>query len=114
MHEVHTIWSAPDELTAKALRGAWDVVPALVDSHGCCDVPSGAVVRMLDDYVHDLVITGTKHTLDNDGGLSYRFESRLGLVLPHHEHEHADPHFYRPDAIAELVEARHLEDDDDG
>lgn len=88
-YEVHTIWAAPDELTSKALRGAWDVVPALVDSHGCCDVPSDAIVRMLDDYVHDLVITGTRHTLDGEGGLSYRFESRLGLVLPHREHEHA-------------------------
>lgn len=89
LHEVHTIWCAPDELTAKALRGAWDVVPALVNSHGCCDVPAEDIVAMLDDYVHDLVVTGTKHSLDGEGGLSYRFESRLGLVLPQREHAHA-------------------------
>lgn len=88
MHEVHTIWSAPDDLTAKALRGAWDVVPALVDSHGCCGVPSDAIVRVLDDYVHDLVITGTRHTLDGPGGLAYRLITRAGLVLPEQEHAH--------------------------
>jgi len=89
LHAVHTIWAAPDDLTAKALRGAWDVVPALVDSHGCCEVPSIDVIHMLDDYVHDLVITGTPHVLEGPEGLEYRFECRLGLVLPDKERAHA-------------------------
>jgi hypothetical protein len=33
---------------------------------------------MLDEYVHDLVITGTPHSL---GELHYRFENRLGLQV---------------------------------
>lgn len=88
-HSIHTVWRAPDELTARALQGAWDVVPALLDSHGCCDVPSDAVTRTLDDYVHDLVITGTPHAVRGEGGLEYRFITRLGLSLPDHEHAHA-------------------------
>jgi len=86
LHLVHTKWKAPDELTARALRGAWDVVPAVLDSHGCCDVPSDEVIRTLDDYVHDLVITGTPHQTRGEGGLEYRFTTRLGLALPDHAH----------------------------
>ena len=86
LHLIHTKWRAPDELTAKALRGAWAVVPALLDSHGFCDVPSEAVTKVLDDYVHDLVLTGTPHVVHGDGGLEYRFRTRLGLTLPEHDH----------------------------
>ena len=88
-HSIHTVWRAPDELTARALRGAWDVVPALLDSHGCCDVQSEDVIAVLDAYVHDMVVTGTEHTVRGDGGLEYRFTTILGLELPEHEHERA-------------------------
>jgi hypothetical protein len=86
LHMVHTIWNAPDDLTSKALRGAWDVVPALVNNHGCCGVPASDIVRTLDGYVHDLVLTGTPHTLDGIDGLTCRLESHLGLALPEHAH----------------------------
>ena len=89
-HEIHTVWRAPDELTERALRGAWDVVPALLDSHGWCDVPSDAVIRCLDDYVHDLVLTGTPHSRDDDGGLVYRFRTRLGMYIPDRDHVSVD------------------------
>lgn len=72
----HTLWAAPDPLVAKALRGAWDVVPAVVSLHGCCDVAADAVVCTLDEYVHDLAVSGTPHALDH---LAYRFDTRLGL-----------------------------------
>lgn len=74
----HTLWRPTDQIVSKALRGAWDVVPALLDTHGCCGVTSVQVTRMLDEYVHDLAITGTPHTL---GDLQYRFEDRLGLPV---------------------------------
>lgn len=77
-HMLHTLWPAPDDIVSKALRGAWDVVPALLDSHGCCDITGLQVTNMLDEYVHDLVITGTPHHLDH---LKYRFTSRLGLPV---------------------------------
>lgn len=82
-HLIHTVEQAPDEFIARALRGAWDVVPAIIEVHGCCGVTSVQVTELLDDYVHDLVITGTPHGNDE---LRYRFQSRLGLSLPEHAH----------------------------
>lgn len=82
-HLVHTVEQATDEQTARALRGAWDVVPALLDAHGCCGVTSLQVTAMLDDYVHDLVLTGTEHEIPE---LEYRFRSRLGLPVGEHDH----------------------------
>lgn len=80
----HTIWPADDRLVDKALKGAWDVVPALLDIHGCCDITALQVTRMLDGYVHDLAITGTEHTI---GELMYRFEAHLGLPVFDNVHE---------------------------
>lgn len=74
----HTLWQPDDVVVTKALRGAWDVVPAMLDNHGCCDVTSRQVVAMLDSYVHDLVITGTSHTIIE---LAYRFTGTLGLPV---------------------------------
>jgi len=74
----HTIWQPTDETVTKALRSAWDVVPALLDGHGFCEVTSRQVTAMLDSYVHDLVVTGTPHQLQE---LAYRFTDRLGLPV---------------------------------
>lgn len=87
-HTAHTVWQAPRALTAKSLERAWDVVPALLDTHGCCGVTSRQVSQMLDDYVHDLVLTGTAHSIDD---LAYRFEAKLGLPVylkPNHRGHH--------------------------
>jgi hypothetical protein len=77
-HIAHTLWQPSDDTVTKALKGAWDVVPALMDGHGCCDVTSRQVTAMLDSYVHDLVITGTPHDLPQ---LAYRFTETLGLPV---------------------------------
>lgn len=82
----HTIWPPEEATVTKALKGAWDVVPALLDGHGCCDITSIQVTAMLDSYVHDLVITGTEHRLAE---LAYRFSSNLGLPVYLKEREHA-------------------------
>jgi len=74
----HTLWQPTDETVTKALRSAWDVVPALMDGHGCCEVTSRQVTAMLDSYVHDLIVTGTPHQLQE---LAYRFTDRLGLPV---------------------------------
>ncbi len=81
----HTLWQPDDVTVSKALKGAWDVVPAMLDTHGCCSVTARQVTDMLDSYVHDLVITGTLHTIDL---LAYRFTDRLDLpvALPGREH----------------------------
>jgi hypothetical protein len=78
VHLAHTIWQPTDDIVSRATRGAWDVVPALLDMHGCCDVTSVQVTGMLNAYVHDLAITGTPHTLRE---LMYRFETQLGLPV---------------------------------
>lgn len=83
--EVHTLWQPTDQVVSKALRGAWDVVPAMMDTHGCCDVTVRQVTEMLDSYVHDLVITGTRHDIHE---LAYRFSDRLGLPVYLEEREH--------------------------
>lgn len=86
-HEAHTLWPPPEGEVAKALRGAWDVVPALLDGHGCCEVTARQVTEMLDEYVRDLAITGMPHNLSD---LEYRFTTRLGLpvYVPEASHVH--------------------------
>lgn len=85
-HEAHTIWPPAEGEVTKALKGAWDVVPAMLDSHGCCGVTSRQVQEMLDGYVHDLAITGQRHTL---GELNYRFVTRLSLPVQGVRHVNA-------------------------
>lgn len=76
-HLAHTIWTPDDAEVAKSLRGAWDVAKMLIDRHGEEHSPT-AVTVMLNEYVHDLCITGTPHTVEE---LAYRFHARL------HDHE---------------------------
>lgn len=76
----HTLWPPEEATVRKALRNAWDVVPALLAVHGThCGVTPRQVTTMLDEYVRDLVITGTEHKQDE---LAYRFGDRLGIPLP--------------------------------
>lgn len=78
-HVAHTIWKPDDHTVDKALSGAWDVVPAMLDSHGCCNVTPTLVTGVLDCYVRDLLLTGTGHALPE---LRYRFKAYLGIDLP--------------------------------
>ncbi len=75
-HIAHTIWAPEPPMIRKALQGAWVVVPAMLDAHGCCGVTAQDVTRMLDRYVADLLLTQTAHNLDD---LRYRFASELGI-----------------------------------
>lgn len=86
-HVAHTIWQVDDVIVSKALRGAWDVVPAVMSTYGAGLVDpveeSGKVVTALNQYVHDLVITGEAHNLEE---LAYRMHARLNLpVYVNHE-----------------------------
>lgn len=64
----HTRWRPDPTSVARSLSSAWDLAPALLGT----DAP--AVVAMLDEYVGDLLITGTPHTTAE---LSYRISTRL-------------------------------------
>lgn len=88
----HTIWQADQKMIEKLLPTAWDEVPALLTSYGCCNVTSIQVTTMLDEYVTDLLITRSPHNLED---LKYRFESRLNIELP------ASPDPYSPKSKSE-------------
>jgi hypothetical protein len=77
-HAAHTMWRPDEAMISKALLGAWDVVPAMLDEHGCCNVTAIAITRLLDTYVRDLAITGTGHQLPE---LRYRFTAHLGISV---------------------------------
>lgn len=74
----HTVWPPDEVRVEKVLKNAWDVVPALMGTYGCCGTTSERVTWMLDRYVRDLAITGTPHTLDE---LEYRFIAQLGMPV---------------------------------
>lgn len=76
----HTLWPATDDIVTKALRGAWDVVPLLLNVHGPYEFDAHVAVAVLDRYVHDLVVSGSPHELNT---LAYRLRSGLGLPVFH-------------------------------
>lgn len=69
-YRAHTFWQVDDAEVSKALRGAWGVLPTLMDRHiENCPFEPYELVTMLDHYTRDLVITGTPHSLEE---LEYR------------------------------------------
>ena len=74
-HEAHVLWPTDIVTVSKATKGAWDVVPALLDNHGCPGVESGRVVTLLDAYVSQAATHGVPHRLD-------RLVTALRYVLP--------------------------------
>ena len=78
-HEAHTIWRPDEHQVVKSLKGSWDVIPALLLHHGLSGVSARSVEEMLDQYVRDLAITGTAHSIDE---LRYRLSELLRIVLP--------------------------------
>lgn len=76
-HYAHTIWTPDQVMTDKGLAGSWDVIPAMLTNHGSCGATVAQVQTMIDQYVRDLLITGTPHRLEE---LRYRFERLLGVV----------------------------------
>lgn len=74
-HEAHVLWPTDIITVSKATKGAWDVVPALLDNHGCPGVESGRVVTVLDAYVSQVATHGAPHRLD-------RLVTALRYVLP--------------------------------
>lgn len=76
-HLAHTKWPPSDEIVTKALKGAWAIVPLILDTHGPYKFDANKAVAVLDRYVHDLAVTGAEHDLDV---LAYRL--RVSLDLP--------------------------------
>lgn len=78
-HEAHTVWRPDEDTVCKTLRGAWEIIPALLHNHHIPHTTARQVTEMLDLYVRDLLITGTRHTHDD---LRYRFATQLGITYP--------------------------------
>lgn len=74
-HEAHVLWPTDIVTVSKATKGAWDVVPALLDNHGCPGVESGRVVTLLEAYVSQVATHGVPHRLA-------RLVTVLRYVLP--------------------------------
>jgi len=57
---VHTLYPATDETVTKVLRGAWDVLPHLLEAHASPTFATSSenVAKVLEEYVQDLAITG--------------------------------------------------------
>lgn len=77
-HLAHTLWQPDAAMMNKGLANAWDVVPAMLSEHGCCNITAQQVVQMIDAYVRDLLITQTGHSTTE---LRYRFEAILGIPV---------------------------------
>lgn len=77
-HVAHTIWRPEAIMVERGLRGSWDVIPAMLDHHGCCGVTSRQVQEMLNRYVQDLLVAGAMHNLSD---LRYRMQSILDVPL---------------------------------
>lgn len=54
-HLCHTLWPVPDKGLDRVLANAWDVIPAMLSTYGCCDATPKQVSAVLDVYVRDLV-----------------------------------------------------------
>lgn len=74
--QAHVIWQADPGHLDDALADAWDLVPVVVDSHGCCGVTSDELVAVLDRYVRDLVQMKMGHDVVE---LRYRLGAYLGV-----------------------------------
>lgn len=82
-YTAHTKWPADDEFVTRALKNAWDVVPLLLDTHGSQEFDAARAVAVLDEYVHDLVVSGSAHDFNT---LAYRLRTGLGLPVLHIGH----------------------------
>lgn len=77
-HAAHTVWSCEQAMVDKALRGAWDVVPAMLDSHEWA-VPASKITALLDAYVSELVRKQCPHDLAE---LRMRLTDLVGVDVP--------------------------------
>lgn len=74
-HEAHMIWRPDDVMVDKAMKGAWDVLPAMLQNHD----GSGAITAMqlqdiVDSYVRILLYTQRPHRLSD---LRLKIESSM-------------------------------------
>lgn len=60
-HIAHTIWRPGIKMLDRTLDGAWEVVPALLDTYDGCGATSDQIASMLSGYVITLVQLKQEH-----------------------------------------------------
>lgn len=60
-HEAHCLWQPDLAMEDRALRGAWSMVPELLERYPCGDVRPAELVAVLDRYVRELVRSHRAH-----------------------------------------------------
>lgn len=78
-HLAHTVWPPDTVLVDRALDGAWDVVPAMLDAHGLLGTPTAVIVALLDRYARTLLMAGRSHDV---AMLRHEFDARLSMTFP--------------------------------
>ena len=82
-HMAHTLWPVTDEIVSRSLKDAWNVVPLLLETHGPDQFDAELVITILDEYVHDLAVSGSEHSIND---MAFRIRSGLGLPVFHVGH----------------------------
>lgn len=77
-HIAHTLWQPSQVMVERTFRGAWDIIPALLDSHGDKRVSARELEAMLTAYAGGLARTGLAHTKER---LAHEFHVVLGLAV---------------------------------
>lgn len=77
-HEIHTVWADTDLRTAKAIGKSWEPFPALLARH-TSGFDADLVRTVITGYIHDLVVSGTPHNVDE---MRTRLRDRAGIGGP--------------------------------
>jgi hypothetical protein len=62
--DVHTVWKPEPHHVEAALAGAWNVLPRMVNEHGCCSLQERKLTLLLDGYVRELVFSMQPHKFE--------------------------------------------------
>lgn len=64
MHSIHVLWTPDPAMVCDALKGAWDVVPAVMGNQRWGDLTAAQMTGFLDRYTRNLAETGRSHNPD--------------------------------------------------
>lgn len=75
---VHTLWQPDSRMVERALRDAWEVVPAVLSPYDLTAALTLKVTETLDGYVRSLITQGIGHSRLE---LKWRLEHLLGVEI---------------------------------
>lgn len=75
---VHTLWQPDSRMVERALKDAWEVVPAVLGPHDLSALVTRKVTETLDAYVRSLITQGIGHSRVE---LKWRLEHLFGVEI---------------------------------